>query len=105
MLEIWLLWPIKATPSQNDAKTDLVPKLSQTVQGWKKEYPSTKNKFPVGTDVPYILDDLWMAKDATEVVKAVCDYALIAIYYLFRVGTFTVKGNRNYTNQTVQFKL
>ena len=28
-----------------------VPRLSRTMEGWWKEYPPAKNKFPVGTDV------------------------------------------------------
>ena len=51
-----------------------------------KEDPSTKNKLPVGIDVPYFLVELDMAKDATEVVKAFGDYALITFYYLLRLG-------------------
>ena len=55
---------------------------------WRKEDPPTKNKFPVRIDVPEILEDLGMAKDATEVLKAVGECALIVFYYLLRVGGY-----------------
>ena len=44
-------------------------------------------------------------KDATEMVKAVSDCAVIAFYYLLRVGEYAVKKQINETKQTVQFKL
>jgi hypothetical protein len=37
--------------------------------------------------------------------KASGDLLLIAFYYLLRIGKYTVKGKRNNTKQTVQFKL
>ena len=59
----------------------------------------------MGIDVPGLLAELGMAKDATEVVKTVVEYALIKFYYLFRVGEYALKGKSNEKNQTVQFKL
>ena len=38
-------------------------------------------------------------------VKAVGDCAVITFYYLLWVGEYTVKKQRNETNQAVQFKL
>ena len=46
-----------------------------------------------------------MSKDATEVVNSVGNYALISFYYLLQIGEYTVKGQRNETNQMVQLKL
>ena len=40
-----------------------------------KEDPPTKYKLPVVVGVPYFMADLGMAKDATEVLKAVVYYA------------------------------
>ena len=37
--------------------------------------------------------------------KAVGDLTMVAFYYLLRVGEYTIKGTRNETKQTVQFKL
>ena len=39
----------------------------------------------MGIDVPEILAGLGVAKDSTEAVKEVGDYALIAFYYFFAV--------------------
>ena len=55
---------------------------------WRNEDPPTKNKFPVGIDVPELLADLGVVKDSTEAVKAVGYYALITFYYLLRVGRY-----------------
>ena len=52
------------------------------MEGWRKEDPPTKNKFPVVIDVPEFLEELGMAKNATEGVKAVGEYALITFYDL-----------------------
>ena len=51
------------------------------MEGWRKEDPTTKKKLPVGIDVPEFLAELGMVKDATEMVKAVGDCAIIAFYY------------------------
>ena len=56
------------------------------MEGWRKEDSTTKNKFPVGIDVPEYLVDSGMVKDSTEMVKAVGDNALIAFCFLLRVG-------------------
>ena len=60
------------------------------MEGWRKEDPPTKKKFPVVIDVPEFLEELGMAKYATDVVKAFGDYALITLYYLLRVGEYTL---------------
>ena len=59
----------------------------------------------MGIDVTDILAELGIEKDATEMVKAVGDCAIISFYYLLRVEEYTVKKQRNETDQTVQFKL
>ena len=52
------------------------------MEGWRKEDPPTKKKLPLGIDITEFLADLGMEKDATEMVKAVGDCAIIALYYL-----------------------
>ena len=42
---------------------------------------------------------------ANELNWAIRDLALIAFYYLLRVGEYTTKNSRNYTKQTMQFRL
>ena len=45
----------------------------------------------MGIDVPEFLAELGMEKYSTELIKAVGDCAVIAFYYLLRVGEYTVK--------------
>ena len=59
----------------------------------------------MGIDVPENFAELGIAKDTTEMVKAVGDWAVIAFYFLLRVREYKVKRQINETNQTVQFKL
>ena len=51
----------------------------------------------MGIDVPEFLAELGIEKDATEMVKAVGDCAIISFYYLLRVEEYTVKKQRNET--------
>ena len=78
-----------------------MPRLAQMLGGWRKEDPPTKKKIPVGVDIPEFLAQLGRDKDATELVKAVVDLTLIAFYYLFRVGEYTIKGSRNNTKNSI----
>ena len=48
--------PIKAQGNK-----DLVPRLAEIMEGWRKEDPPTKNKLPVVIDVPEFLEELGMA--------------------------------------------
>ena len=61
------------------------------MEGWRKEDPPTKKIMPVGINVPEFLEDLWVNKDATEVVKAIGDCDVITFYYLLQVEEYTVK--------------
>jgi hypothetical protein len=72
--------------------------------GWRKEDPATTKQLPVEADVPELLADRGLRASATERDRAVGDLTLIAFYYLLRIGEYTMKGNRNETKQTVQFK-
>ena len=49
---------------------------------------------PVGIDVLDFLAELGMSQDATEMVKAVYDCVVIVIYYLLRVGEYTLKKKK-----------
>jgi hypothetical protein len=73
--------------------------------GWRKHDPPTTKMLPVESDVPEWLVDRGRDSGATELDKAVGDLVMVAFYYLLRVGEYTVKGSRNETKQTVQFKL
>ena len=56
-------------------------------------------------DVPEYLVDKGRGSTATEADQAVRDLALIAFYYLLCIGEYTIKGQREETKQTVQFKM
>ena len=73
--------------------------------GWKKEDPPTIKKLPVAIDVPEFLSAVGAATNANELDKAIGDLVLVAFYYLLRVGEYTIKGHRNHSKQTVQFRL
>jgi hypothetical protein len=74
------------------------------LDGYRKEDPATIKKLPVQSDVPELLVTTAYNGMGTEMEKAAADLILIAFYYLLRVGEYTVKGSRNSTKQTVQFK-
>jgi hypothetical protein len=82
----------------------LLPRLSQIYNGWRKEDPPTTKQLPVEADVPKLLVECRLISTATSLDRAIGDLSLIAFYYLLRIGEYTVKGNRNNTKQTVQFK-
>lgn len=65
----------------------------------------TRKMLPVESDVPEFLYKIGHAGNATELEKAIDDHSLIAFYYLLRIGKYTIKGSRNDTKQTVQFKM
>lgn len=91
--------PTKVTNSEH-----LLPRLTQMMDGWKKHDPATIKKLPVEADVPELLGQVGSRVEANELDKAIGDLALIAFYYLLRVGEYTVKHSRNHTKQTVQFR-
>ncbi len=55
-------------------------------------------------DVPELLVEMGYGKSGTLHAQAIGDLALIAFYYLLRIGKYMVKGKCNNTKQTVQFK-
>ena len=73
--------------------------------GWKKMDPPTIKKLPVAIDVPELLSAVGRSPNANELDRAIGDLVLVAFYYLLRVGEYTIKGSRNNTKQTVQFRL
>ena len=60
---------------------------------------------PIEADVPELLFDMGYGPNRTVLGQTVGDLTLIAFYYLLRVGEYTVKGSRNESKRTVQFKL
>jgi len=92
-------------PTKQDGSEKFLLRLQIIVDGMRKEDPMTTKKLPVESDVPEYLARIGGGNGATEVEKAVGDQSLIAFYYLLRVGEYTIKGSRNETKQTVQFKM
>lgn len=97
---------IDPTKSENSGK--FLPRLQQMLDGMGKADPPTTKELPVEADVPEFLVQTALAPGATECDKAVGDLAMIAFYYLLRIGEYTNKGegvqDTNAT-QTQQFKL
>jgi hypothetical protein len=79
------------------------------IDGYTKADPPTQKKLPVEADVPELLIEMGYGKSGSTQSQAVGDLALIAFYYLLRIGEYTVKRQRDRTKrakkQTVQFKL
>jgi hypothetical protein len=92
-------------PTKLENSKDLLPQLAQTLEGWRKADPPTTKQLPVESDVPELLAATGVRPGASELVKAVGDWMLIAFYYLLRVGEYTIKGSRNETKQTTQFRM
>ena len=89
-------------PTKAQGEKSLVPRLAQMMEVWRKEDLPTKKKLPVGIDVPEFLAELGMEKYATEMVKAVGDFAVILFYYYsLRLGEYTVKKKLNKENGAV----
>jgi hypothetical protein len=74
------------------------------IEGYGKQDPATIKKLPVQSDVPELLVTMAYHGGGTEKDKAAADLTMIAFYYLLSVGEYTVKGSRNSSKQTVQFK-
>lgn len=75
------------------------------IDGWKKVDPPTLKMLPVEADVPEYIATLGMQKTSTVLDKTIGDLALIAFYYLLRVGEYTTKASRENSTQTIQFKM
>ncbi len=74
------------------------------LDGYRKVDPATQKKLPIQADVPELLVETAYQPGTLECQRATADLTMIAFYYLLRVGEYTVKGSRNNTKQTVQFK-
>ena len=93
-----------SNPTKILGSDKLLPRLSQTFDGWRKEDPPTTKQLPVEADVPELLAERGRDGTASSLDQAIGDLTLIAFYYLLRIGEYTIKGTRNETKQTVQSK-
>ena len=96
---------VEVNPTKIKGSTALLPRIQQMYDGWRKEDPPTVKMLPVEADVPELLVTRGLGTRATALEMAVGDLVMIAFYYLLRVGEYTIKGKRNETKQTVQFRL
>ena len=92
--------PLKVAGSK-----DFIPLISVMLKGWEKTDPAVEKKMPVEVDVPEYVVKMGLQPGASEATKATGDSCLFAFYYLLRVGEYTVKGTRNESKQTVQFRI
>ena len=92
-------------PTKIEHSDKLIPRLSQMFDGWRKADPPVIKKLPVEVDVPELLCRAGHIPTANELDRTIGDLALIAYYYLLRVGEYTTKNSCNYTKQTTQFRL
>jgi hypothetical protein len=90
-------------PTKITGSKKLLPWLSQIFDGWRKEDPPTTKQLPIEADVPELLAEQGRI-GYSKVDRAIGDLTLITFYYLLRIGEYTIKGKRNETKQTVQFK-
>ncbi len=82
-----------------------LPAVQVLLDGYGKTDPPTNKKLPVESDVPELLIDMGYGTGGTPHSQAIGDLALIAFYYLLRIGEYTIKSKRNNTKQMVQFKI
>jgi hypothetical protein len=92
-------------PTKLRGKDKYLPRISQMLDGFKKDDPPTIKKMPCTIDLPEKMAAWGREKGASELEKAVGDLGLVAMYYLLRVGEYTVKRYKNNTKQTEQFKM
>lgn len=91
-------------PTKIDGSDKFIPRLSQTLDGWKRHDDPVEKKLPVEVDVAEYLVKLGLMAGALNQTRAVGDLVMMAFYYLLRVGEYTSKGYRNDTKQTVEFR-
>jgi hypothetical protein len=82
----------------------LLPCLQVMLDGYWKGDPPTWKKRPIQANIPELLVKTAYQPGKPAHQQAMANLTMIAFYYLLRVGEYTVKGSRNSTKQTVQFK-
>jgi hypothetical protein len=87
--------PLKVAGSNN-----YIPRVDQTLAGWRKVDDPVEKKLPIEVDVPEWLVRVAMSPGTPALAKAVADLILIAFYYLLRVGEYTYRLGK----QTVEFR-
>ncbi len=73
-------------PTKVAGSEKLLPRIAQTLDGWRKEDPPTTMQLPVEANVPELLAERGRTGSTTELDRAIGDLTLIAFYYLLRIG-------------------
>lgn len=77
-----------------------------TTDEWRRLPKSGNLLGTIGQPMSNLWDwTLYYRTHRTERDRAAADLIIIAFYYLLRVGEYTIKGQRNNTKQTVQFRM
>jgi hypothetical protein len=92
--------PTKITGSEK-----LLLRLQQMFDGFCKADPPTTKQLPVEVDVSEFLVNLGLSPEARELNHSIGNLTMIAFYYLLCIGKYTMKGMRNNSKQTQEFKL
>jgi len=92
-------------PTKEEHGQRLIFPIRLMMDGWRKEDPPTEKKLPVEADVPEFMANIGRQAHATPLQQTIGDLALIAFYFLLRIGEYTGKPSRNESKQTEQFKV
>lgn len=97
-------------PTKVKGSDKFLLQLQIQLTAYAKTDPPTKKKLPsFEADVPELLIDMAYTNKEDAFAQAMVDLALIAFYYLLRIGEYTLKSKaeekKTKTKQTVQFKL
>ena len=90
----------------NAGSDKLLQPLQLMMSGYRKWDKPVEKKLPVEADLLVeLLCSLGQVEGASQRDAAAGDWALIAFYYLLRVGEYTEKSSRGDTKQTVSFRM
>jgi hypothetical protein len=92
-------------PTKVAGSDKFIPAIQVMIDSYTKADPSTKKMLPIEADIPKLLVEMGYGQSGSVHTQAVGDLYLIVFYYLFCIGEYTVKGKRNKSKQTIQFKL
>ena len=92
-------------PLKLNGSDKLLQPLQLMMSGYKKWDKPVEKKLPVEADVVELLCSMGQVIGATQQDAEAGDWALIAFYYLLRVGEYTEKSSKGDTKQTVSFRM
>ena len=93
-----------SNPTKVIGSEHLLPRIQIMLDGYRKVNPPTRKKLPMQADVPELLVEQAYQSTTTQRQRTTANLTMVTFYYLLWVGEYTVKGSRNNTKQTVQFK-